>query len=96
MAYAFTQDVPIKAEVHRKIVERLGTTPLKGLIVHMASTTPAGTLRYTDVWESRELCDQAFKDRIDPAMKGVYQEIGFKQDSEPERRELTLVDVIRG
>jgi hypothetical protein len=96
MAYAFTQDVPIKADVHRKITDRLGPTPLKGLIVHVASATPAGTLRYTDVWESKELCDQAFAERIDPAMMDVFKEIGFKLDSQPERRELNLVEVMRG
>ncbi len=96
MAYAFTQDVPIKAEVHAKIVDQLGAEPLKGLIVHVASAMPGGTLRYTDVWESKELCDQAFEQRIHPAINSVFKDIGFKPDREPERHEMAIVNVTRG
>lgn len=96
MAYAFTQDVPIRAEIHAKIVDRLGAEPLKGLIVHVASALPSGTLRYTDVWESKELCDQAFEQRIHPAINSVFKDMGITPDREAERREMAIVNVTRG
>jgi hypothetical protein len=96
MAYAFTQDAPIKAEVHAKIVDRLGHAPLKGLIVRVASATPTGSLRYTEVWESKELCDQAFEQRLHPAINGVFEEMGVKPGPDPERREMTIINVMRG
>ena len=36
MAYTFTQDVPINADLYSRIVEGLGDEPPAGLIVHIA------------------------------------------------------------
>ena len=86
MTYVFTQDVPISAEVYGKIATKVGREPMKGLIVHVASKTTDGKLHYFDVWESKELCDQAFLERISPATRGVLSDSGATPMSEPERQ----------
>ncbi|MGI5290261.1 hypothetical protein ACQEVF_43955 [Nonomuraea polychroma] len=93
MVYAFTQDVPINADVYQKIIERLGDEPLKGLIVHMAATQPDGTLRYIDVWESEGLCAKAFDERIHPAVYATFAELGITGVAEPTVTRLHLVDL---
>lgn len=95
MTYVFTQDVPISAEVYGKIATKVGAQPMKGLIVHVASKTADGKLHYFDVWESKELCDQAFNERISPATRRVLSESGATPPSEPERQVLDTVDVRR-
>lgn len=95
MTYVFTQDVPISAEVYGKIATKVGNEPMKGLIVHVASKTTDGKLHYFDVWESKELCDQAFLERISPATRGVLSDSGATPMSEPERQVLDTVDVRR-
>ncbi len=92
MPYAFEQEVPIGEDVYRKIVERMGPAPLEGLIVHVVTRAGEGTLRYVDVWESKEACDRAFAQRIHPAVSETFRELGFRP-SEPQRRELVLVEV---
>jgi hypothetical protein len=93
MFYAFEQEVPIKEDVYRKIMERMGPEPLAGQIVHLVARSGDGTLRYVDVWASREACERAFKERIHPAVSAVFREIGFRPSGEPRRRELDVVDV---
>jgi hypothetical protein len=83
VVYAFTQDVPIDEPTYRKIMDRLGPEPLKGSLLHLAVRREDGGLRYVDVWESEELCARAFEERIHPAVRGVFQEIGFRPDGEP-------------
>ena len=80
MFYAFEQEVPIKEDVYRKIMERMGPEPLAGQIVHLVARSGDGTLRYVDVWASREACERAFKERIHPAVSAVFREIGFRVD----------------
>jgi hypothetical protein len=93
MPYAYTQDVPIDAGVHQKIMDRLGPVPLEGLIVHLVTVRPNGQLRYTEVWESEAACTRAFEDRIHPAVFGVFSEIGFRPDREPETESLEVAYV---
>ena len=93
MTYVFTQDVPISAEVYDKIATKVGSEPMKGLIVHVASKTTDGKLHYFDVWESKELCDRAFLERISPATRRVLSD--NDTISEPERQVLDIVDVRR-
>ncbi len=93
MAYAWVQDVPIGEETYRRIAERIGDEPLDGNLVHLAIRNDDGTLRYIDVWESREQCDRAFDERIHPAVWAVLTEAGLRPGGEPPRREVDVVDL---
>ncbi len=95
MTYVFTQDAPISAEVYGKIATKVGSEPMKGLIVHVASKTTDGKLHYFDVWESKELCDRAFERRISPATRRVLSDSGATPLNETERQVLDIVDVRR-
>lgn len=92
--YAYMQDVPISEEIHARIIERMGPEPLAGLVVHAVLANPDGTLRYFDVWESREACNRAFDERIHPAVHATFQETGFRPAGEPLRNEVPVVDVL--
>jgi hypothetical protein len=92
VVYAFTQDVPIDEPTYRKIMDRLGPEPLKGSLLHLAIRREDGGLRYVDVWESEELCARAFEERIHPAVRGVFQELGFRAEGEPATTELDVID----
>lgn len=94
--YAFVQEVPIDERVYEDIRARLGDEPLRGLVVHLALRSEAGRLRYVDVWESEELCDRAFEERIHPAVRGALQEAGVRPTGEPGREVVEVVDVWRG
>jgi hypothetical protein len=95
VTYVFTQDVPISAEVYGKIATKVGAQPMKGLILHVASKSTDGRLHYFDVWESKELCDRAFEERISPATQRVLDESGATPMSQPERLVLDTVDIRR-
>jgi len=94
--YAFVQDVPIDERLYAKIRNRLGDEPLRGLIVHLALKLPDGHLRYVDVWESQELCERAFEERIHHAVHGVLQEAGARVAGEPGREIVEVIDIWRG
>jgi hypothetical protein len=94
--YAYTQSVPIDLETYGKIVERLGPTPLEGLMFHLVTRRADGGLQYTDVWESQAACERAFEDRIHPAVYGVFAEIGFRPEGEPQKQQLDVVDLFQG
>jgi hypothetical protein len=89
--YAFVQDVPIKEDLYAKIKAALGPEPPAGLIAHFALRREDGTLRYVDVWESREACDAAFAGRIHEAVYSVFREVGFRPPGEPHREEMPVV-----
>lgn len=93
MVYAFTQDVPIDEPTYRKIMDRLGSEPLVGSLLHLAVRRDDGGLRYVDVWESEEACGRAFEERIHPAVSSVFKEIGFRPDGEPAVNRLDIIDV---
>ena len=95
MTYVFTQDAPISAEVYGKIATKVGAEPMAGLILHVASKTADGKLHYFDVWESKELCDRAFEQRISPATRRVLSDTGMTATSDTERRVLDTVEVRR-
>jgi hypothetical protein len=95
VTYVFTQDVPISAEVYGKIATKVGAQPMKGLILHVASKSTDGKLHYFDVWESKELCDRAFEERISPATQRVLNESGATPMNEPQRQVLDTVDIRR-
>lgn len=95
MPYAYEQDVPIGPEIYDKIMQRLGKEPLAGCLVHLVIRTGEKSLRYVDVWESKEACERAFAERIHPAVYETFREIGFRPDGEPVKRELALVEAYR-
>ncbi len=94
--YAFIQDVPIDERLYEAIRTRLGDEPLRGLVVHLALKSGDGRLRYVDVWESEELCERAFEERIHPAVHGALQEAGVRVAGEPGREIVEVIDVSRG
>jgi hypothetical protein len=96
MTYAFTQDVPIDAAFHQRIVEGLGDEAPKGLIVHLAVERSEGGLRYIDVWESEEDCDRFAEERLHPVVHPLLGEIfGDDLPGEPDRVPLSVVHVWR-
>jgi hypothetical protein len=94
--YAYIQDVPIREDLYEKIREAIGPEPPDGLVAHVVLRREDGTLRYVDVWESREACDKAFETRIHPAVYGVFKAMNFKPAGEPRREELPAVHVWLG
>lgn len=94
LVYSFTQDVPIDRAFYGRIAEALGPEPAPGLIVHLAIERPEGGLRYIDVWESKEQCDQFSEDRLHPVVHSLLREIfGDELPPEPERTALSVVHV---
>ena len=97
MTYAFTQDVPIDAAFHQRILDGLGDEPPKGLIVHLAVEQPAGGLRYIDIWESEADADRFTEERLHPVIHPLLADIfGDDLPPEPERIPLPVVHMWRG
>lgn len=94
--YSFEQPVPITAEIYAKIRERLGPEPFDGLIVHLVVRAPDGSIRYIDVWTSKEACDRAIRERIHPVVHAVFEEEKFRPNGEPRRLSIDVIDVMRG
>lgn len=90
--YAFTQDLPITAEIWSAIKEGIGPAPIPGLVIHAVTRQAAG-LRYIDVWESKESCDRFLAERVHPVLRAAFA--GAPLPPEPPRDELELVDVMR-
>ena len=90
MVYAFTQDVPIDAEMYARITDALGDEPMDGLLLHLAVRNPDGGLRYIDVWESPEHCARAFDERIHPAVDRAFG--GARPAGEPVVHHLEVLD----
>jgi hypothetical protein len=88
--YAWTQDVPITAEMYDEITAGMAPTP--GAVVHLALQTETG-LRYIDVWESEEACDKAFETVVHPAVRPVLQKHGVNPPGEPPRTPITVLEV---
>jgi hypothetical protein len=80
MVYAYIQDVPIDQELYRRIIDQLGPEPLAGSLLHLCVRRADGGLRYIDVWQSEEACEQAFDDRIHPAVDAAF---GGRRPGEP-------------
>ena len=91
--FAWTQDVPINAEIYAKIVARMADQPMPGLVVHLAIEKPDGTLRYIDVWESEADCDAAFEQVIHPAVHPELVANNVVVTEEPPRTPINVIDV---
>jgi hypothetical protein len=90
MAYAFTYDVPINAEIHARIKDGLGTERPPGLIAHLAWRTESG-LRYVDVWQTEADWEAFTERRLHPVVHPILQEMLGFVPPEPPR---TLLDVV--
>lgn len=92
MTYAFVQDVPIDAAAYGRIVEGLGPVPPRGLIVHLAVERPEGGLRYIDVWEDEEACQEFVDARLHPVVHAMLAEVfGDDLPPEPPRDEMNVL-----
>lgn len=91
--YAWTQDVPITADMYADITARMGEAEMAGLVVHIAIEKDDGTLQYVDVWESRETHDAAFEQVVHPAVHPVLAERDVRVAGEPPRKPITVLDV---
>lgn len=89
MVFAYTQDVPIGADLYRRVIEELGPDPLAGSLLHLCVERPEGGLRYIDVWESKEACARAFDERIHPAVDKAFG--GARPPGEPEVHRLDVL-----
>lgn len=91
--YAYEQEVPIDEATYRKIMAKIGDEPLAGQLVHLTVRTEPGSLRYIDVWVSKQAYERAVAERIHPAVAAVFRELGYRPAGEPHKRELDLVDI---
>ena len=92
--YAWSQNVPINEPIYRDVTARMGEAKMPGLLVHLAIRLEDGTLRYIDVWESEQACDDAFAAVIHPAVHGMATERGVNlPSSEPPRTPLDVIEV---
>ncbi|MFW0784751.1 hypothetical protein AAFP35_09530 [Gordonia sp. CPCC 206044] len=91
--FAWTQNVPITAEIYDEISTRMGDSPMPGLVVHLAIENPDKTLTYLDVWESEERCAEAVDRVVHPAVRPVLAAHGIHPPGEPPRHPATVLDV---
>lgn len=89
MVYAYIQDVPIREDLYRRVIDNLGPQPLDGSLLHLCVREPDGRLRYIDVWESEEACAKAFEDRIHSAVDAAFG--GNRPQGEPEMHRLDVL-----
>jgi hypothetical protein len=89
MVHAYIQDVPIGEELYRQIIDKLGSEPLPGQLLHLCVRQADGTLRYIDVWESEAACAQAFEERIHPAVDAAFG--GNRPAREPQVHRLDVL-----
>jgi hypothetical protein len=92
--YAYTQDVPIDAELYGRITDGVGDALPEGLIIHLAVERPEGGLRYYTVWESEQAADRFGEQRLHPVVHGLLAEVfGDDLPPEPERTPLPVIHV---
>ena len=91
--FAWSQNVPIDEAAYRDVTTRMGEAKMPGLIVHLAIEEADGSLRYIDVWESEQACDEAFETVIHPAVRAILTERGIHVAGEHPRTPLTVIEV---
>jgi hypothetical protein len=89
MVYAYIQDVPIREDLYRSIIAKIGPEPIAGSLIHLCVRQPDGRLQYIDVWESEEACTKAFDDRIHPAVDAAFG--GNRPATEPAVHHLDVI-----
>jgi hypothetical protein len=93
VAYAFSQDVPIDADIYRQIKDEIGEVVPAGLIVHVVTRTERG-LRYLDVWDSQADWERFREQQVHPALERVLARIDFQRPAgDPPMQELEVVEV---
>jgi len=93
MPYAFVQDVPADEQLYGEIRSRMGATPPKGLISHVAVPREGG-LRYLDVWETAEDWERFREEVAEPIVGEVLAAHGLPHDHSLVRfEELRPIDV---
>jgi len=75
------------------IMEQLGDAYPEGLVAHIAIEREDGTLRYVDLWRSREDCERFTEERLHPIVGTVLAAAGIRPAGEPPRREVAVVSV---
>ena len=91
--FAWSQNVPINQAAYLDVTARMGEAKMPGLLVHLAIEEADGTLRYIDVWESEQACNEAFETVIHPAVHGMLTDRGIHVAGEPPRTPLTVIEV---
>ena len=91
--FAWTQDVPIDAEMYGEIADRIADTPMPGLLVHLAIENADSTVSYLDVWESERSCFESLENVVHPAVHPVLQAHGIHPPGEPPRTPATILEV---
>jgi hypothetical protein len=91
MTYAFTYEVPITAEIYRRIMDGVGAERPPGLIAHIACKTESG-LRYIDVWQTKDDYEAFEHNRLHAVIHPILQDMLGFVPPEPSRTMLDLVD----
>ncbi|AZG44117.1 hypothetical protein [Gordonia insulae] len=91
--FAWTQNVPITAEIYDEIAERMGDAPMPGLLVHLAFENADKTVSYLDVWDSEESCNAGVERVVHPAVHPVLAARGIHPPGEPPRAPVTVLDI---
>lgn len=91
MTYAFTYEVPITAEIYRRIMDGVGAERPPGLIAHIAYKTESG-LRYIDVWQTKDDYEAFEHNRLHPVIHPILRDMLGFVPPEPSRTMLDLVD----
>jgi hypothetical protein len=89
--HAFTQDVPLNAELYQQLRSDLGDERPVGLITHLALELPEGGLRYVDVWESEEHWQKFVEERLHPTVSRFLAERGLPM-REPQSTTIHVID----
>jgi len=92
--YAFTQDVPIGAEMYWRIIDGIGPEPIAGSLAHLCVKRPDGSLYYIDVWEDEASCTRAFDQRIHPAVDAAFG--GDRPGTEPTVHPIDVIHLTGG
>ncbi|MGA8636128.1 MAG: hypothetical protein WB805_14950 [Candidatus Dormiibacterota bacterium] len=90
--YAFTQDLPITADVYARIMKGVGTAPPDGCVLHAVIRIDGG-LRYIDIWDSQAACDRFLEERVHPILQAAFSAAGAALPQEPDRTEMELIDL---
>lgn len=94
MTYAFTQDVPIDAAFHQRMMDGLGDELPEGLIMHVALERPEGGLRYLDIWDTEEEYDRFIESRLHPIIHSLLADVfGDDMPPEPERQPVAVAHI---
>jgi|SRR5450759_4056686 hypothetical protein len=90
MVYAYTQDVPIREELYRRIVKEIGPDPFPGGLLHLCVRRDDGSLYYIDVWESEKLVAAHSESAYTPQLTARFG--GQRPGAQPVTQKLDVID----